>query len=280
MSHFILLLIAVLAFSNAQDNCASIEVEKINEEYRPFCYLDPKNIPTIGIGCNMPENKALINQVTGGRYDQLIHSGQPGLKPCGPDHTSLTDAEITAIFNANYLTAKSKVPSQLSNLPSGPLSAVIDMIFAIGNINGFPSMIAALNQKDYTEAAYQMTHSSNGGPSAFCNNVGRCQRDKGCMCSAAANPSYCTDCNSKCPNYPKICCGSLYPVCCAGGCCQSSYANCCPNNKCCATGYPVCCPDGATCCPAGHTCVPGGCQGANGLVFAINNTKSVSALEP
>jgi len=253
----------------AQD-CSSYEAEKVNEGYRQFCYLDSKGIPTIGVGCNMGANKALINRVTGNRYDSLVASGDPSYHPCGTGHDNLTDAEIRAIFNENIAAAASKA-SQVANMPAGPLSAVTDMIFNMGSVSNFPSMISDLQDQNWSLAAYEMVHNSAGGPSKFCTDTGaRCQRDKVCMCSAVLNQQYCMNCDRKCPNNVG-CCSPQYPNCCqtTDACCASGYPVCCQTtDACCPSGYPVCC-DTQSCCPMGTSCCGDSCCSGNVTMSAV-----------
>jgi len=267
----LLLLILSIQLCIGQD-CSSYQIEVQNEGYKPFCYYDSENNPTIGIGCLMSQNKALINQVTDGKYDLLISSGDPKYRPCGTGNTALTDSQVQSIFNVNINTAAQCASKFVPGMPPGPQSAITDMAFNMGCSldSKWPALKKALIQKDYTEAGYQVTHGNDGVTSKFCKtSPARCQRDKSCMCSASSSPVYCNNCEEKCVKFPDTCCGTAYPNCCQSSCCPAGYPvcctqGCCPSgtvccggNTCCPAGYPVCCTQG--CCPSGTVCCGSSC---------------------
>lgn len=128
-------------------------------------YRDTNEIWTIGIGHNMNTDDGQIQDVTGNPKEDYIPQADTNndQKIDGKDAVkrTLTDAQIDKLFEKDY---KSKLDQALKDVPNlGQLvptvqEAVVDFVYNLGSMDGFPSLKAALAQTKYREAAWQMSH--------------------------------------------------------------------------------------------------------------------------
>jgi GH24 family phage-related lysozyme (muramidase) len=134
-------------------------------------YTDTAGNPTVGIGFNLnrPNARAAIGAI-GVDYDKLRAGA-----------ISLTQAQITALFQSDVAAAISDARRLVSNfeaLPSPQQQVVVDMIFNLGaaGFKEFKQTIAAIESLNFSLAAEDMI------ASAWCGQVGtRCSDDVALM---------------------------------------------------------------------------------------------------
>jgi GH24 family phage-related lysozyme (muramidase) len=137
-----------------------------HEGNKNFVYRDSKGIPTIGIGFNLTRNDAKLKiQALGLDFKQIM-SGQQ----------KLTNEQINTLFNSDVNTAiqdAKKLIRNFDSLPTNVKAVIVDMSFNLGynKLSGFKKFIAAIESKNFVEAAKQMQQSE------WYNQVGNRSRE-------------------------------------------------------------------------------------------------------
>ena len=137
-----------------------------HEGIRNSVYPDTKGIPTIGIGFNLKRNDAKSKMESLGLNLKQVLSGQQ----------KLTNEQINTLFNQDVNTAiqdAKKLVKNFDNLPANVKAVIVDMSFNLGynKLSGFKKFIAAIESKNFTEAAKQIQQSD------WWNQVGNRSRE-------------------------------------------------------------------------------------------------------
>ena len=131
-----------------------IHVLARNEDRRNRTYLDSEGIPTVGIGFNLERADAPVKVAALGlNYDDVV-AGRQTLSDAQIDRL-LADDLVTAIGDARDLLA------DFDSLITARQIVLVDMAFNLGKprLANFRKMIAAINARDWDEAAAQMMDS-------------------------------------------------------------------------------------------------------------------------
>ena len=131
----------------------TVQVNGKNHDIRTV-YLDPENIPTIGVGNNLRENHSKSSMAELGLDHSEVLAGRQ----------SLTEEQVLYLFEKDVgqaiQIARSKV-SNFDSLPSPVKNVVVGMTFNLGGprFSGFEKMIDALEKRDFERAANEMVDS-------------------------------------------------------------------------------------------------------------------------